>query len=228
MTDDLARWQTWREIMAQPAIWAAWAEAPALAAARAWIAATAPDEIWLTGAGSSAYIGDMVCAGLEGQPGPRLRAVPTTDIVSRPQAFLSGRTPLVVSFGRSGNSAETLGTLDALDALAPGAARLNITCNAQSALARREGARGHTLVLPEATHDQGFAMTSSLTTMLLSALALLDAAPDGSARIARAAAAAAGLLPQVAARADSLRGLRIAVEPPSLRHFTAVFEPLRD
>ncbi len=33
---------------------------------------------------------------------------------------------------------------------------------------------------------------------------------------------------QVAARADSLRGLRIAVEPPSLRHFTAVFEPLRD
>ena len=33
---------------------------------------------------------------------------------------------------------------------------------------------------------------------------------------------------QVAARADSLRGFRIAVEPPSLRHFTAVFEPLQD
>ena len=26
----------------------------------------------------------------------------------------------------------------------------------------------------------------------------------------------------------SLRGFRIAVEPPSLRHFTAVFEPLQD
>lgn len=205
MSDPLSRWQTWREIMAQPAIWTEWAADPALALTRDRIASLAPEEVWFTGAGSSAYIGDMVCAGLEGQSGPRLRAVPTTDLVSRPRAYLNGREPLVVSFGRSGNSAETLGTLDALDALAPAAARLNITCNGDSALAARKGANGHTLVLPAATHDQGFAMTSSLTTMVLTALALFDTAADATARVARAGQAAATLLPQVAQAAQSAR-----------------------
>ncbi|MBW7922302.1 MAG: SIS domain-containing protein [Rubellimicrobium sp.] len=205
MSDPLSRWQTWREIMAQPAIWGAWAADAKLALTRGRITALAPDEVWFTGAGSSAYIGDMVCAGLEGQSGPRLRAVPTTDLVSRPRAYLNGRRPLVVSFGRSGNSAETLGTLDALDALAPAAPRLNITCNGASALAQRAGRNGHVIVLPEATHDQGFAMTSSLTTMVLTALALFDAAPDWSARMARAAEAAAALLPRVAQAAQAAR-----------------------
>lgn len=200
----LAPWATWREIMAQPAIWAAWADAPALADARAFVAALAPDEVWFTGAGSSAYIGEMVVAGLEGQSGPRLRAVATTDIVARPQAYLRGRKPLIVSFGRSGNSAETIGTLDALDALAPDAPRLNITCNGQSALARRSGmGRNVTLVLPEATHDAGFAMTSSLTTMLLSALAIFDVT-GGPEKIKRAASAAAPVLTACAAHAAAL------------------------
>lgn len=201
----LGRFATWREIMAQPAIWSAWARAPELAAARDFVTALAPDEVWFTGAGSSAYIGEMVVAGLEGQDGPRLRAVATTDIVARPQAYLRGKRPLVVSFGRSGNSAETLGTLDALDALAPDAPRLNITCNGDSALAKRHGTGADfTLVLPAATHDAGFAMTSSLTTMLLSALAVFDVAGQGSARIARAAETAAMVLPVLAEHAASL------------------------
>ncbi len=209
MSDPLSRWQTWREIMAQPAIWSNWAGNPVLAAAHDWVRGTGTDEVWLTGAGSSAYIGDMVVAGLEGQDGPRLRAVPTTDLVSRPDAYLkagpAGRRPLVVSFGRSGNSAESLGTLDALDALAPDAPRLNITCNGDSALAKRAGANGHVLILPEATHDQGFAMTSSLTTMVLSALALFDAAPGWPDRLARAGETATTLLPRLAGAAATAR-----------------------
>jgi len=85
----------------------------------------------------------------------------------------------VVQFGRSGNSAETLGTLDALDTLAPGAARLNITCNATGALATRRGpgpGPERTIVLPPETHDAGFAMTSSFSTMLLTAAAVFDGA----------------------------------------------------
>lgn len=205
MSDPLSRWQTWREIMAQPAIWSDWARNPALGLTRDRLASLKPEEVWFSGAGSSAYIGDIVCAGLEAQAGPRLRAVPTTDLVSRPNAYLTGRQPLVVSFGRSGNSAETLGTLDALDVLAPAAPRLNITCNGESALAQRPGINGHALVLPEATHDQGFAMTSSLSTMVLTALALFDAAPDAIARISRAATAAAPLLRRAAEAAQAAR-----------------------
>ena len=109
---------TWREIQQQPDLWEAWARDPALGRARAWIAALAPREVWLCGAGSSAFIGDIIVAGLEGQGGPRLRAIPTTDLVSRPRAFLPTRA-LVIHFGRSGDSAESLGLLDALDALSP-------------------------------------------------------------------------------------------------------------
>ena len=113
----------------------------------------------------------VVVAALEGGKGPRLRAVATTDLVARPHAYLNGRRVLMVNFGRSGNSAETLGTLDLLDVLAPASPRLNITCNAGSALATRPAADQRVIVLPEATHDAGFAMTSSFSTMLLTALA---------------------------------------------------------
>jgi tagatose-6-phosphate ketose/aldose isomerase len=181
---DLAQTATWREIHAQPAIWRDWAGALDVAALRAWVAGLAVDEVWFCGAGSSAYIGDIIVAALEGHPGPIFRAVPTTDLVARPHACLTGRAPLIVNFGRSGNSAETIGTLDALDALAPHAPRLNITCNACSALATRTAACQQTIILPPATHDAGFAMTSSFSTMLLTALALFDTSPPQFARLA--------------------------------------------
>lgn len=203
MTQDLSRWATWREIHAQPAIWSDWARALAVKDLRAWISTLEIEEIWFCGAGTSAYVGDMIVAGLEGRPGPRLRSVPTTDIVSRPQAHLTGRRPLIVSFGRSGNSTETIGTLDALDALAPRAPRLNITCNPKGALATRPAPGPQQVVLlPEATHDAGFAMTSSFSTMLYTALAIFDtggAMDDTAPRIAAAATALAALLPGFAA-----------------------------
>lgn len=190
---------TWKEILSQPAIWAEWGATLDVAALRAWVAATGATEVWFCGAGSSAYIGEIVTAALEGQGA--FRAVPTTDLVSRPRTYLANRKPLVVSFGRSGNSTESLGVLDALDALAPDAPRLNITCNAASALATRPGAKGRAVILPEATHDAGFAMTSSFTTMLLTALAIFDLSmPPGdvpalTARLARQLDAALPRLP---------------------------------
>jgi tagatose-6-phosphate ketose/aldose isomerase len=200
---DLSRWATWNEITAQPAIWSAWGRRAGIDAARAFVDAAAPAEIWLCGAGSSAYVGDILAAALEAAPGPRLRAVPTTDIVSRPRSYLAGRSPFVISFGRSGNSAETVGMLDALDVLAPGAARLNITCNPQGALATRPApGTQHVILLPPATHDAGFAMTSSFTTMLLTAAAILDPC-DHAARMARLAENFAALLPLWRGLADA-------------------------
>lgn len=175
--NDLEQWATWREIHAQPSIWNAWSKALDVADLRAWVAAQNVSEIWFCGAGTSAYIGEIIFAGLEGAGGPRLRAVATTDLVSRPHAYLTDERPLVVSFGRSGNSTESIGTLDALDALAPTAPRLNITCNKDGALATRPSNGPQKVVLlPDACHDAGFAMTSSFSTMLLSALAIFDPA----------------------------------------------------
>ena len=169
---DLTRHATFREILAQPAIWAAWGAEFPVADLRQWITSTGTDEVWFCGAGTSAYIGDILAAGLEGQDGPRLRATPTTDIVARPHAYLRGSPKLIVSFGRSGNSTESVGLQAALDALAPHWPRLHITCNAGSALGQDPKAK--VIALPEATHDQGFAMTSSFSTMLLTATALFD------------------------------------------------------
>tara|TARA_R110002051_G_scaffold137753_2_gene210262 strand:- start:14408 stop:15601 length:1194 start_codon:yes stop_codon:yes gene_type:complete len=171
----LENWATWQEIHAQPAIWESWADTLDVQKLRAWVRAQNVTEVWFCGAGTSAYIGDIICAGLEGQSGLALRAVATTDLVSRPRDYLSGKWPLVVSFGRSGNSTESIGTLDALDALAPDAPRLNITCNKDGALAVRPATGAHkVVVLPDACHDRAFAMTSSFSTMLLTALAVFD------------------------------------------------------
>jgi tagatose-6-phosphate ketose/aldose isomerase len=205
---DLTRHATWHEIQAQPSIWRHWGARLPVADLRAWITATNAQEIWLCGAGTSAYIGDILAAGLEGLEGPRLRSVPTTDIVARPHAYLTGTPKLIVSFGRSGNSAETIGLLDALDALAPAWPRLNITCNAASALATRPGAKVKVITLPEATHDQGFAMTSSFSTMLLTAAAIFDhglAPKDTPTRFAALADLLAQLLPDFTAQAQTAR-----------------------
>lgn len=195
---------TWKEIHAQPGIWAGWAEPLAGQAAEvaAWIADRGFEEIVFAGAGTSAFIGEVL-AFAGGNATPRLRAVATTDIVSTPHECLRDDPGLlVVQFGRSGDSSETVGTLDLLDTAFPQVARLNITCNPDGALATRTpGGTGEqrVVLLPEATHDSGFAMTSSFSTMLLSALACID----GGAAPALAALAekAEALLPQLAAMA---------------------------
>jgi tagatose-6-phosphate ketose/aldose isomerase len=173
-------WATFAEIAQQPDIWRQWsAEFSSQARQLAvWIAVQNPDEIWLCGAGSSAFVGDMLAAHFGSLCRVPVRAIASTDLVADPAGFLiAGLRPLVVSFGRSGNSAETLGSLDHLDALAPTAPRLNITCNAKSVLATRTGdsAPQREIILPDACHDKGFAMTSSFSTMLLSAAMVLDA-----------------------------------------------------
>ncbi len=200
----LDKWTTWSEFNAQPAIWREWGDEFDPSETKAWIKATGVEEIWLSGAGTSAYIGDIIAAGLEGHAGLRVRSVASTDIVSNPASYLTGRRPLVISFGRSGDSAESLGVLDALDALAPQAPRLNITCNADGALATRTSPGPlKVITLPSATHDAGFAMTASFSTMLLTALAILDDCPDFSARMGHLADSCESVIAQTSAHMTS-------------------------
>lgn len=173
-SNNLQKWDTWREILSQPDIWQNFL--PQILAMRdemrGWITEMGVDEIWFSGAGTSAYIGDFLTAELQAHVPWVLRSVPSTDLVAAPHQFIGSRKPLIVNFGRSGNSAETIGVLKILEELAPNAPQLNITCNAQSALATRPARYQKTILLPECTHDLGFAMTSSYTTMMLSALGI--------------------------------------------------------
>lgn len=178
-------WHTDTEIAAQPDIWRAWtSKLPQIAAeTREWIEKRNTDEIWLCGAGTSAFIGDAIAVSVSGfRAGIPVKAVASTDLVARPKDyFRQGKRPLVVSFGRSGDSSESIGTLKLIDQYAPDADRLNITCNAESALAAAKTSNGkgeqRVIILPDECHDKGFAMTSSFTTMLLTALACLDDKP---------------------------------------------------
>jgi len=133
-----------------------------------------PDlRIVLAGAGTSAFIGGCLAATLTRATGLCVEAIPTTDIVSAPDLYLAPGTPtLLVSFGRSGSSPESIAAVELADSRVTDVHHLIITCNGDGALARRAGDDAFVLVLPEATHDRGFAMTSSFSGMMLSALAI--------------------------------------------------------
>jgi len=150
-----------------------------------------PDlRIVLAGAGTSAFIGECLAATLAQATRRRVDAVPTTDMVSAPDLYLEARTPtLLVSFGRSGNSPESIAAIDLADARVADVHHLIITCNADGALAKRRGDDACVVVLPEATHDRGFAMTSSFSAMTYAALAIFSgiaAFGDRNERIAQA------------------------------------------
>ena len=186
--------QTYAEVMHQPDVWLSAArDLPALAIdVRSWVRARGYEEVWFCGAGTSAFIGESLSAYLnERRTAVQYRAVPTTELVARPQSLMRpGTRRLLVSFGRSGDSPETLATLALLDRSDTGG--LHITCNADGALARATGPGQRALVLPPETHDAGFAMTSSYSTMLLYALACFDDLPVAEIAPRLRAIAAAG------------------------------------
>jgi tagatose-6-phosphate ketose/aldose isomerase len=127
--------------------------------------------IVLTGAGTSAYIGGCLAPVLDAKLAARVDAVPTTDIVSNPHLHLRADQPLLlVSFGRSGNSPESLQAVTLAESLVKDVRHLFVTCNAEGALNRAQVRQHFTLLLPEETHDVSFAMTSSFSCMMYATL----------------------------------------------------------
>jgi tagatose-6-phosphate ketose/aldose isomerase len=160
--------------------------------------------IVLAGAGTSAFIGGCLAATLARITGRCVEAVPTTDIVSAPDLYLAGDAPtLLVSFGRSGNSPESIAAVELADTRAD-SHHLIITCNPDGALARRASDDALVLVLPEATHDRGFAMTSSFSAMMLSALAIFSGIDRFQSRVEPIARAVDDLLATVEPRMVAL------------------------
>lgn len=146
----------------------------------------------MSGAGTSSFIGDCLVPALSVRLQRRVESIATTDLVSGPQLRLQGDVPtLLVSFARSGNSPESVAAVEFAERAVTDVHHLIITCNPDGELAKR--ARGlrsaHLIVLPDATNDRSFAMTSSFTSMLLTAaLAFGVVRPEVVSSVASAAA----------------------------------------
>lgn len=155
----------------------------------------------LTGAGTSAFIGECLAPVLSSRLGRRVEAIPTTDLVCAPHLYFEADTPTVlVSFGRSGNSPESVAAVQLADRLVKALHHLVITCNAEGALAAYgQGARGMTIQLPEATHDRSFAMTSSFSCMTYAALAVFSGIAAMNPRVEAIARATEQVIAEYAA-----------------------------
>ncbi len=198
LISDLSTWQqlggtdTATEIAQQPQLWEALAsnlatDAPRLQAFLGERLNDPRQRVLFTGAGSSGFIAEMVADTLNAQWPAEIRVVHTTSLLTHPALYLQRDRPtLLVSFGRSGSSPESVAAVERVRADVDDARFLDITCNAEGELARRGAGRQDTctLLMPAASCDRAFAMTSSLTCMLLAALAVFDRAPWGE-RIAR-------------------------------------------
>ena len=70
-------------------------------------------QIILTGAGSSAFIGEILQSAFHKNTGIPVKAIATTDLVTHPGDFFEKATPtLMVSFARSGDSPESVATFE--------------------------------------------------------------------------------------------------------------------
>ncbi len=208
---------TGREIAQQPRLWRqVAADREGRATARALL-----DPVWsdpalrivLSGAGTSAFVGEILAPTLTRRLGRRVEAVATTDLVADPAGCLAQDVPTVmVSFARSGDSPESVAATQIADRLLTSVRHLVITCNADGALAarHRERADSQVLVLPEEAHDSGFAMTSSFTCMLLAAWFALDRSVDPGPLADQLARSGQALLAEREQDAVALAGRRHA------------------
>lgn len=133
-----------------------------------------------TGAGSSAYVGDTDLPYLKevaDETAFDFQAVPTTNIVSNPKSYFKKEIPtLLVSFARSGNSPESLASVQWGQKLVDNFYQITITCAPEGKLAQKAAGDSSNLLLlmPERSNDQGFAMTGSFTCMTLTATLVFD------------------------------------------------------
>jgi len=185
---DLTAWQrlggrdTAEEINQQPALWGELANTLDQTRERLdrflgdWLQQPGHRVIF-TGAGSSGFIAEMVADQINALWPAEVRAIHTTTLLTHPTLYLERERPtLLVSFARSGSSPESVAAVELVREAVTTTRFLDITCNPDGELARRGHGRADTftLLMPAASCDRAFAMTSSLTCMQLAALAAFD------------------------------------------------------
>lgn len=179
---------TTREIYQQPQVWQTAFENYKVQADEIAVFLNNIDEkydyikVILTGAGTSAYVGDTLLPYFRKIYDERkwnFNAIATTDIVANPLAYLHKEvTTILVSFARSGNSPESVAAVDLAKDIVEELYQITITCAAEGKLAQQAHGDERNLLLlqPAPSNDAGFATTSSFTSMMLTALLVFDKA----------------------------------------------------
>lgn len=137
-----------------------------------------------TGAGTSAYVGDILSSHLMSLQDENFsfESIATTDIVSNPRQYLLNIPTLLVSFARSGNSPESLQAVNLANQVVDNIYHLAITCAEEGKLAvgLKDKENAYVIIMPQGSNDKAFAMTSSFSCMLLTALCIFDKNRDNS------------------------------------------------
>lgn len=172
---------TAREISGQPKLWqktynAVVAERKELAAFLHLALLYDNLQVILTGAGTSAYIGEVLQKSFQRNIKRSTENIATTDLISHPKDFLTKTQPvLMVSVARSGDSPESLAAVELASSYCTNSFHLIITCNPKGKLAKNSNLKNsYVFLMPEEANDRGLAMTGSFTSMLLAGILISD------------------------------------------------------
>lgn len=134
-------------------------------------------DVIMTGAGTSEFVGNSLLPYLNPLLKFKVKSFATTDITASPENYISKTKPtLLISYGRSGNSPESIGAVEAAEVVNPSIRHLFITCNRNGSLSKMAKVKDncYAINLTDETHDQSFAMTSSFTNMYLATLLVFE------------------------------------------------------
>ena len=128
-------------------------------------------EVFLVGAGTSDYIGRALADLLRQRWACPVWAIPSTDLLTNMESLLvPGHEHFWISFSRSGDSSEGVAVLQRALSTYPRIRHLVVTCNSSGRMAQlcsEKPDQALALVLDEAVNDQGLAMTSSFSNMVV-------------------------------------------------------------
>lgn len=127
--------------------------------------------VFLVGAGTSDYIGRALVDLLRQRWACPVWAVPSTDLLTNMQSLVvPGHEYFWISFSRSGDSSEGVAVLQKALSTYPRIRHLVVTCNSSGRMAQQcseKPDQALALVLDAAVNDQGLAMTSSFSNMVV-------------------------------------------------------------
>lgn len=179
---DINNYNTFKEIKAQPRLWQ---ETYSIITSEGKELTTFLNKaltfenlrVILTGAGTSAFIGEVLQKSFQQKFERITVVVATTDLVSHPKDFFykADQPTLLVSFARSGDSPESVAAVNLANSYCNNLFHLIITCNSEGKLAKNADLKNsYVLLMPEDANDKSLAMTGSFTTMILAGILVSD------------------------------------------------------